>query len=163
MTELTRAFALEPGGNRRPGAMLPFKLTADDSGGRLSVCEFTLDGWESGPVLHMHAGVDEAFFVVSGRLEAQLGEGRVQVDAGAFLWVPRGTAHSFANAGPELVHVVGMATPGGIEHLFAEQDAYFSNLQGPPDPVVLDEMGVRHGSPTLGPPIRATGAPAADG
>jgi hypothetical protein len=57
------------------------------------------------------------------------------------------------------VHVVGFATPGGIEHLFAEQFEYLSSLDGPPDPAVMDEMGLRHGAPTLGPPIIATNAP----
>ena len=139
--------------------MLPFKLVADDSDGRLSICEFTLGGWESGPVLHAHGAVDEAFFVVNGLLEAQLGDERVRAPTGAFLWVPRGTAHTFANAGPKPVHVVALATPGGIEHLFAEQAAYLSGLEGPPDPAVLEAMGHRHDAPTLGPPIRATGAP----
>ena len=39
--------------------------------------------------------------MVRGRLEAQLGDERGQVEAGGFLWVPRGTAHRFANAGPD--------------------------------------------------------------
>lgn len=38
--------------------MLPFKLVADDSGGLISVCEFTCRGWSSGPVLHRHDAVD---------------------------------------------------------------------------------------------------------
>ena len=49
------------------------------------MCEFTLGGWESGPVLHRHDAVDEAFYVVAGRLEAQLDDRRVQVAAGGFL------------------------------------------------------------------------------
>lgn len=57
-------------------------------------------------------------------LEAALGQSRVVVEAGGFLWVPRGTAHTFANAGTEAVHVLAMAMPGGIEELFAEQQAY---------------------------------------
>jgi hypothetical protein len=47
----------------------------------------------------------------------------------------------------------------GVEELFAEQAAYLATVQGPPDPKVLDQIGVRHGAPTLGPPIRASDAP----
>jgi hypothetical protein len=70
-----------------------------------------------------------------------------------------GTAHAFANGGPGPLHVLALAMPGGVEELFAEQAAYFTTLQGPPDPEVLDQIGVRHGAPTLGPPIRASDAP----
>jgi hypothetical protein len=34
-----------------------------------------------------------------------------------------------------------------------------AGLTGPPDHQVLDEIGKRHGSPTLGPPITAQNAP----
>jgi hypothetical protein len=49
--------------------------------------------------------------------------------------------------------------PGGVEELFAEQAADLSSVQGPPDPSVLDEIGVRHGAPTVGPAIRSQSAP----
>jgi mannose-6-phosphate isomerase-like protein (cupin superfamily) len=152
-------YVLAPGESRRQDAILPFKALASDTGGLLSVCEFTLGAWESGPVLHRHTLVDEAFYVVAGHLEAQLDDERVQAAAGGFLWVPRGTAHAFANAGPQPLHVLAVALPGGVEALFAEQAAYLASVQGPPDPQVLDQIGARHGAPTLGPPIRATNAP----
>jgi mannose-6-phosphate isomerase-like protein (cupin superfamily) len=158
-------YVLAAGNSRRDEAILPFKALAGATGGPLSACEFTLGGWESGPVLHMHDAVDEAFYVVGGKLEAQLGDERVQVEAGGFLGVPRGAAHSFANAGPDPVHVLvlALALPGGAEELFAEQAAYLSSVQGPPDPAVLGEIGTRHGAPTLGPPIRSKDAPPEDG
>ena len=152
-------YLLPAGATRVEDAMLPFKLVAADSDGLISVCEFTLPGWSSGPVLHSHDSVDEGFLVVSGEVEMQLGDARRRAGPGDFAWVPRGTAHTFANASAEPLHVVGFATPGGIEHLFAEQWQYLAGVESP-DPAVLDEMGRRHGSPTLGPPIRATNAPA---
>jgi mannose-6-phosphate isomerase-like protein (cupin superfamily) len=106
-------YVLAAGESRRDDAILPFKALANDTGGLLSACEFTLGPWESGPVLHRHTEVDEVFYVVAGKLEAQLDDQRVQAAAGGFLWVPRGTAHSFANAGPEPVQVLALALPGG--------------------------------------------------
>ena len=159
MSALAAPFLMPPGDSRRDDAILPFKLLADDSGGALSACEFTLGAWESGPVLHLHTGVDEAFFVVSGQLEAQIGDHRLQAEAGCFMWVPRHTAHTFANAGTATVHVLALAMPGGIEHLFAEQAAHIADAGGLPDPAIMDEIGRRHGALTLGPPIRARQAP----
>ena len=162
MTQLAPAYLLAAGGTRIDGAMLPFKVLAADSGGAISVCEFVLPGWSSGPVAHRHDAVDEGFFVVAGEIEFLLGEERRHAAAGDFAWVPRGTAHTFACAGPDPVHVVAFACPGGIEHLFAEQGAYLASLgERPPDPVVLEEMGNRHGAPTVGPPIVASNAPGA--
>jgi Cupin domain len=140
--------------------MLPFKLVADDSDGLISVCEFTLPGWSFGPVLPPPRLRRRRLFVVIGVVEFQLGADRLVANAGDFAWVPRGTAHAFASASAEPVHVVGFATPGGIEHLFAAQFEYLSALDGPPDSAVMDEIGLRHGAPTLGPPITATNAPA---
>jgi glyoxylate utilization-related uncharacterized protein len=90
-----------------------------------------------GLVLHQHTSVNEAFYVVAGHLEAQLDDQRVQAAAGGFVWVPRGTAHTFANAGPQPVKVLALAVPGGVEELFAQQAAYLAAVQGPPDPQVL--------------------------
>ena len=159
MAERAEPFLLAPGGTRLDGAILPFKLLAGDSGGSISLCEFRLPGWASGPVLHAHDDVDEGHFVIAGRLDVQLGDDRLIADAGAFAWVPRGTAHAFASASAEPVHVLSFAVPGGIERLFAEQADYLSALSGPPDPAVLAEIGRRHGAPTLGPPIRSPEAP----
>lgn len=160
----TRAapYVIGPGESRRDDALLPFKACAADTDGALSFCEFTLGPWDPGPVLHVHTAVDEALYVVSGTLLTQLGEQRSEVDAGAFVWMPRGVGHAFSNAGPEPVHVLALAVPGGLEEMFAEHAAYFASLQGPPDPAVLDGIGARHGGTTLGPPIRADGAPVVD-
>ncbi len=157
MDDRAAPYVLAAGESRRDDAILPFKALATDTGGRLSACEFTSGGWEPGPVLRKHDQVDEAFYVIRGKLEAQLGDRRVQAAAGGFLWVPRGTAHTFANAGPEPVQV--LALPGGVEELFAEQAAYLTSVEGPPDPSVLEEIGTRHGAPTLGPPIRSDDTP----
>jgi len=159
MTARAEPFVLAAGETRFENAMLPFKLVAGDSAGRLSICEFTLPGWSSGPVLHAHDEVDEGFFIVSGRLEFQLGDERIPAGQGDFAWVPRGTPHTFASASDAPVHVIAFATPGGIEHLFAEQWQVLSRF-GPPDEALLAALGLQYKSPTLGPPITATSTPA---
>lgn len=159
MQERAAPYVIGRGESRRDDALLPFKACATDTNGAMSFCEFTLGPWEMGPVLHFHTSVDEAMYVVSGTLLTQLGEERSEADAGAFVWMPRGVGHAFSNAGPDPVHVLVVAVPGGLEEMFAEHAAYFASLQGPPDPAVVSEIAARHGGMTLGPPIRADGAP----
>ena len=160
MAERAAPYLVGGGESRRDGALLPVKARAADTDGALSVCEFTFGPWDAGPVLHVHASVDEALYVVSGTLLTQLGEQRSEAGAGTFVWMPRGVGHTFSNAGPDPVRVLAIAVPGGLEEMFAEQAAYLASLQGPPDPDVLADIGARHGATTLGPPTRAAGAPA---
>ena len=61
--------------------------------------------------LHVHHAGDEAFFVVSGRLEVQDGEQRHVLRAGDLHTVHAGRAHTFATVGEEPVHVVVVMTP----------------------------------------------------
>jgi mannose-6-phosphate isomerase-like protein (cupin superfamily) len=51
--------------------------------------------------LHVHHLDDEAWYVLSGRLGFQLDRETVEVRAGGGMLVPRGTAHTFWNPGPE--------------------------------------------------------------
>ena len=81
--------------------------------------------------------------------------------------------HAFANASDSPVHFVGAVVPGGIEEYFAEQEncrggedfaeqsAYFSQLQGPPDPEQLAAIWAGHPGHIAGPPIEVDAAPAA--
>ena len=59
-------YIVPPGGTRLENAILPFKALAADTGGLISICEFHLGRWESGPVLHAHDATDEGFFVIEG-------------------------------------------------------------------------------------------------
>ena len=86
------------------------------------------------PPLHVHEDADECFYVVEGRLLVQVGEERHELGPGGFAWLPRQVPHTFANVSARPVRLLGIAVPGGIEELFAEQSAYFAQLQGPPDP-----------------------------
>jgi len=49
---------------------------------------------------HVHHGDDEAWYVVEGTLVVQVGNVEVQAGAGASVFVPRGTPHTYWNAGP---------------------------------------------------------------
>ena len=49
---------------------------------------------------HMHHKDDEAWYVLEGALCVQMGENVVEARAGAGVFVPRGTAHTYWNPGP---------------------------------------------------------------
>jgi hypothetical protein len=97
-------------------------------------------------------------YVIEGRLLVQIGEEQHELEAGSFAWMPRGTPHSFANAGPTKTRMFGVAVPGGIEEFFAAQSAYFASLDGPPDPAEMARLAGDRGT-VLGPPISSASAP----
>ena len=61
--------------------------------------------------LHVHHEDDEAWYVLEGRLGLRRGEGTVVASAGAAVLVPRGTPHTFWNAGPGEVRYLIVMTP----------------------------------------------------
>ena len=146
---------------RNPNAWPATKADSTDTAGLLGVFEDTLQPWQSGPPLHLHTNLDEAFYVVEGTLLVKLGDEQREVSRGSFVWIPRGTPHAFANASDTPTRLLGLTTPGGIEEFFAEQGAYFAQLEGAPDLAILGSIGARYGSQLLGPGIEvaAPGAP----
>ena len=70
-----------------------------------------------------------------------------------------GQVFTFANAGPTTARMFGVTLPGGIEEMFAVQNAYLVSVNGSPDLAELAQLCAAWGS-VLGPPISATSAPA---
>ncbi|MDP8908198.1 MAG: cupin domain-containing protein [Chloroflexota bacterium] len=150
----TDPFVLGPDESRGVGGG-PWRtrVRGADTGGLLIIGDAEMPPMSAGPSLHVHTREDEASYVVAGVLTVVLGDERFEVPAGGIAWLPRGVPHTFANLTTEPVRVVGVAVPAGLEGMWAEFAAYFDALQGPPDPVALDEIGQRYGITVVGPPI----------
>ncbi len=150
----TDPFVLRPEEARGPtGGAWRTRVRGADTGGLLIIGDALMPPMSAGPSLHVHTREDEACYVVEGVLTVVLGDDRFEVPTGGIAWLPRGVPHTFANLTTELVRVVGMTVPAGLEGMFAETGAYFGALQGPPDQAVLDEIGQRYGVTVVGPPI----------
>jgi mannose-6-phosphate isomerase-like protein (cupin superfamily) len=160
VTDIAAPYVLAAGQERsHPGTTPRIKAGAADTGGAMTAVEGVLGAWAPGPPLHVHDAEDECIYVVEGRLLVQIGEELHQLGAGSFAWLPRGTPHTFANAGPSPVRMFGVTVPGGIEEFFAAQSAYLASVHGSPDPAELARLALGRGS-VLGPPISASPAPA---
>lgn len=133
-------FVLGPAENR-PGSpeRTPFKVLSQDTAGQLSMHEWSLPAWQSGPELHAH-NFDEVFYVLDGELEMQIHGVRHLLSHGYLAWMPRNTPHTFANAGAQPVRVLTIATPGGLENVFA---ALAGDLSAFPSDVELEFLGPR--------------------
>jgi mannose-6-phosphate isomerase-like protein (cupin superfamily) len=61
--------------------------------------------------LHVHHADDEAWYVLEGRLGVQMGEREVETGSGGAVLVPRGTPHTYWNAGSEQLRYLLIMTP----------------------------------------------------
>ena len=108
-----------------------------------------------GPPLHVHHGCDETFYVLEGTLTLRLGERTIAVPAGAFVLVPRGVAHTFANRGPGVARFLGTISPGGYIGYVEEINALLATTPAGtrPDMARAAEIGRRYATEFLGPPL----------
>jgi mannose-6-phosphate isomerase-like protein (cupin superfamily) len=60
--------------------------------------------------LHLHRNDDEAWYVLEGTLCVRVGKDVVEAKAGAAVFVPRGTPHTYWNPGPGLVRYLLVMT-----------------------------------------------------
>jgi mannose-6-phosphate isomerase-like protein (cupin superfamily) len=70
------------------------------------VAEWQDAGGPAGPPrfiapLHLHHADDEAWYVLEGTLRVRAGDDEIEARAGAGVFVPRGTPHTYWNPGPE--------------------------------------------------------------
>jgi mannose-6-phosphate isomerase-like protein (cupin superfamily) len=74
--------------------------------------------------MHIHDEEDEAFYVLEGRVTFSLVEGETVAGPGAFVHLPRGVAHGFANLEQTAARMLVIGSPGGrLENLFRDLDA----------------------------------------
>jgi quercetin dioxygenase-like cupin family protein len=78
---------------------------------RLGIGELTLAPHTDGPPQHRHAAHDEGFYVVSGCARFTVGQTTYEAAAGAFVLVPPGVPHTFANASDEPTVLLNTFTP----------------------------------------------------
>jgi len=65
---------------------------------------------------------------VSGHFNFKLGERIVSAPAGAFIFIPRNTPHTFQNIGTEPGVLLFGVTPGGFEKMFAERQGVDASI-----------------------------------
>jgi uncharacterized cupin superfamily protein len=89
---------------------------------------------------HLHHHDDEAWYVLEGILRVQSGENEIEARAGSAILVPRGTPHTYWNAGPgglryllimtpnifnliQGIHALKERTPASLQQLFRKHDS----------------------------------------
>jgi mannose-6-phosphate isomerase-like protein (cupin superfamily) len=131
------------------------KISADQTGGALSVLEITEPPNEAGP-LHVHHREDEGFWILEGSATFLVGDTRIEAGAGDFVWGPRGVPHAYTtgDAGCRMLYIM---TPGGFEDLVREMSVPAAErtvappMDDEPDWEHVAAVAVANGCELLGP------------
>ncbi|MCI3928690.1 cupin domain-containing protein [Streptomyces sp. AN091965] len=101
------------------------------TGNRLGCTESVLAPHTPGPPQHRHALHDEGFYVVSGTVRFTVGEQDHDVPAGAFVTVPPGAPHTFANVTDEPAVMLSTFTPSLYVQYFRDLQEAAAEGRGP--------------------------------
>jgi mannose-6-phosphate isomerase-like protein (cupin superfamily) len=124
-----------------------FKAVAAEDDGDLSLMERTLPPGGRRPPAHRHTNCSEAYFVLDGLVSVIVEGEELTLGPEEFVLVPRGTAHTFGNAGADEARLLVIHAPA--------MDAYFAGLHDlwnrtdPPSPDEERALMARFGMETL--------------
>lgn len=138
------------------GGLTTVKADAEDTDGRALITE-QLSPRGSGSPLHVHHNEDEWFYVLDGQLTIWVDGTTHVVDAGGFVYGPKGIPHTFvvSSERARFLLVTHPADFGGFVRALAERAPAAEMppaADGPPDMAFVAQKAAEHGLEILGPP-----------
>ena len=131
------------------GRPLTFLVTAEDTR-HTSMFDCTLPpGSSTG--LHVHRVHEEAFYMLEGECEWQVGSQLVRARPGTFAFIPPGVPHNLANASGKPARMLLTISPPGQERYFEELEKLVTR-GGPPDANAIAELMSRYDTEQLSAP-----------
>jgi quercetin dioxygenase-like cupin family protein len=115
------------------GDLYRFVVTGEDTGGAYALVETTATPGLPGPPPHVHHNEDESFYVLEGEVELTVEGHTSKAGPGSFVRIPKGTLHTFKNAGTEPARFLVLLTPAGFEGFFEEVGEPATDPSSPPE------------------------------
>jgi len=131
-----------------------FLLTGDDSGGSVSLFEFSVPAGEKlAAPAHKNDAYEEVVYGLQGTLTWTVDGTPIEVGPGQTLCIPRGAVHRFDNLGSEDAKQLTVITPAimGPAYFHDAAEVIAAAGGGPPDRTKIMDVFRRHGM-TLAPP-----------
>jgi len=129
------------------GGLYEVKATSDETGGGMSVMEFTIPVG-MGPPPHTHEA-GELIYVLEGTARYRIGEETIDAGPGTLIHFPAGTLETFEPT--STVRILTVYAPGGMDRFFAEAGEPAKTREvpppssEPPDVERLAAIGERYG------------------
>ena len=121
------------------GTTVTSKADGTTTGDAFVVAETTIVPGGFEPPLHLHREIAESLYLLSGRLDLQVGGERRIAGPGTFVSIPPGIAHTMSVAGEEPVRMLMiLSNPARATQMFEVMEQMFAN--GPPDPETAGQL-----------------------
>lgn len=146
MTGAGKVVSIAPGGGaafRAGPDRFTVKGTARERSAAFSVVEYTGAPHVPGPPRHVHRTFDEGWYLLEGAVEFTTPTGPIRAAPGAYLFVPRGVAHTFRVVGDGPARWIGIFSPGRYVGLIEELGQVLPEA-GPPNPKKLTALFHRY-------------------
>ncbi|HEV7679057.1 MAG TPA: cupin domain-containing protein [Candidatus Dormibacteraeota bacterium] len=112
------------------GGLYEERLTAAETGGELTLMEFTIPVG-MGPPPHIHAQ-DEVVYILEGTANYHLDGTATTVGPGSVIFIPKGAKETFEPT--TTLRMLSMYLPGGADRFFAEAGEPAPRREPPPAP-----------------------------
>jgi quercetin dioxygenase-like cupin family protein len=132
------------------GDSYTFKVAAKDTGGAYALWEIAAPAAAAGPPPHIHEREDEAFYILEGELNFQIGERTINATAGTFAFAPRGIVHKFSNPASKAAKALVIVSPAGFEKALEEMAQVAPRGDEPPDIEKLLAIAGKYGLKIFG-------------
>lgn len=117
---MSSAFSLGSGGETVTALGSTYQVKTDGTHVGMAYSAMEEELWGESTPLHTHPGAEETFYVLAGQVEVWADGVVSTASAGAFIVVPRGTAHGLRRLSDEPVRMLTFVSPPGFEKIFAE-------------------------------------------
>jgi mannose-6-phosphate isomerase-like protein (cupin superfamily) len=121
------------------GALMQFKATGEDTGGRFWLAEHRSARGYTAPV-RRHTREDELYIVLEGEITVEVDGKSYPTPAGSVAYAPRGLPHTF-RVESETVRFLIFATPAGFERWFLDTGRPAESLTIPPPVTEVPDIG----------------------
>lgn len=142
------------------GSLFERLCNGDETGGAVGMSLITQPPGIATP-LHVHSREAECFFILDGTMTYRAGEEYYALEAGSFMFLPRGLPHAFRITGDAPVRFIGLTVPGSLMSLYDEvgipaRERRLPGADGTPMSEEIarwSEVAPRYGLQVVGPPI----------
>ncbi|MGH7800590.1 MAG: quercetin 2,3-dioxygenase [Thermodesulfobacteriota bacterium] len=123
------------------GDLYTFKVMGEETGGAFAVLEVQVQP-QNGPPPHIHHREDETFYVLEAEFSFLHSDITFTATAGSFVYIPKGTLHTFKNIGTSQGRFLAIITPAGFEKFFEEIGEPAIDKSSPPpfNPAIVEKL-----------------------
>jgi mannose-6-phosphate isomerase-like protein (cupin superfamily) len=118
---LRQLLVVRPGEGPKTMSGNEWKITGDQSGGRLAIMEINATAAGDFRDPHIHTREEEGWYVIEGELQFHVGEQAATAGPGTLVWAPRNVPHRYRVSKAPARYLL-ILSPAGMEGLFKEAD-----------------------------------------